>query len=368
MKSVDVIIVGAGVAGLYAASLLEQHGVTYRIFEASERIGGRLLSSPADADGGCVDLGAAWFWPHQTKVQAVLDALAIERFPQYVQGAVLYQVDTNNPPQRFDGEAGLSYRISGGTAAIPEQLATRINPENLYLNHPLAQLRRADESWQATFTHNGQSTQQTAKHLVLAAPPRVLLQHTNLAELLSTQLQQALSRQQTWMAAQAKFVATYKTAFWRNAGLSGDAFSRVGPMTEVHDASADDDAGYALFGFIGVPAEQRSQLSEAQLIQYCQQQLAHLFGEQALHPTDRYLKDWAKDKWICSDLDIGEPRQHPEINLTAHTKELTNLNLHFASTEVARQEAGYIEGALIAAKQAVQDIMSDDSNLRHQQS
>ncbi|AHV94494.1 FAD-dependent oxidoreductase [Bordetella holmesii] len=70
-----IVIVGAGLSGLYAAYLLARQGVTdYVVLEAREAPGGRIAS--ADASGQVVshgaaqassvdrfDLGPAWFWP-----------------------------------------------------------------------------------------------------------------------------------------------------------------------------------------------------------------------------------------------------------------------------------------------------------------
>lgn len=76
-------------------------------------------------------------------------------------------------------------------------------------------------------------------------------------------LTQRLTSVPTSMAGQAKFVATFEHAFWRDKNLSGQCFSRVGPLVEIHDASASDHAYPALFGFIGVPYLQRSQVTRA---------------------------------------------------------------------------------------------------------
>ncbi|ELR71012.1 amine oxidase [Fulvivirga imtechensis AK7] len=53
----NVLVVGAGVAGLYVADLLMQKGLNVTVLEASERIGGRILSIRGFADFP-VELGA----------------------------------------------------------------------------------------------------------------------------------------------------------------------------------------------------------------------------------------------------------------------------------------------------------------------
>jgi monoamine oxidase len=59
MSDVDVIIIGAGAAGLAAAQAAEARGLTYRVLEASHRIGGRAYTENM-APGMPFDLGCHW--------------------------------------------------------------------------------------------------------------------------------------------------------------------------------------------------------------------------------------------------------------------------------------------------------------------
>lgn len=57
MEHADAIVVGAGVAGLTAARLLQEQGLTVIVLEARERVGGRVHTL---RDGRVTDLGASW--------------------------------------------------------------------------------------------------------------------------------------------------------------------------------------------------------------------------------------------------------------------------------------------------------------------
>lgn len=46
-KVLPVTIIGGGLAGLQAARLLHEAGIGFRIFEARDRLGGRILSTDA---------------------------------------------------------------------------------------------------------------------------------------------------------------------------------------------------------------------------------------------------------------------------------------------------------------------------------
>ncbi|MDQ6434059.1 NAD(P)/FAD-dependent oxidoreductase [Mesorhizobium sp. LHD-90] len=59
MEDVDVVIVGAGSSGLAAAKILRAAGLTFRVFEAMGRIGGRAFTS-TEHFGIPFDIGCAW--------------------------------------------------------------------------------------------------------------------------------------------------------------------------------------------------------------------------------------------------------------------------------------------------------------------
>lgn len=62
-SEVDVLVVGAGLAGLNAASILEGQGLTVQVIEASDRVGGRLRTGRAEgyqAELGASEVGALY--------------------------------------------------------------------------------------------------------------------------------------------------------------------------------------------------------------------------------------------------------------------------------------------------------------------
>jgi monoamine oxidase len=83
--TVDVVVVGAGLAGLTAARRLRQEGRSVLVLEARDRVGGRILNHTF-ADGTIVELGGQWVGPTQHRVLKLAEELGVATFPSYEEG------------------------------------------------------------------------------------------------------------------------------------------------------------------------------------------------------------------------------------------------------------------------------------------
>lgn len=100
--SVDVLIVGAGLAGLSAARALESNGATVQVLEARDRVGGRILNTTLST-GDPIEKGGEWVGPTQTEILALADAVGVDTFPTYNTGNNLSLYRGSIDPYPADG-------------------------------------------------------------------------------------------------------------------------------------------------------------------------------------------------------------------------------------------------------------------------
>ena len=85
-QSCDVAIVGAGLAGLTSARILDAAGLGVLVLEARDRVGGRTLTERLDAEGAFIDHGGQWISPGQDRIVALARELGVELFPSWGDG------------------------------------------------------------------------------------------------------------------------------------------------------------------------------------------------------------------------------------------------------------------------------------------
>jgi monoamine oxidase len=97
---IDVVVVGAGMAGLVCADRLRGRGVEVLVLEACHQVGGRTVG--LKVDGETVDLGGQFIGPGQDRVYALAEELGVATFPTYTAGANLLETETGRL-RRFRG-------------------------------------------------------------------------------------------------------------------------------------------------------------------------------------------------------------------------------------------------------------------------
>ena len=352
-ETVDTLIIGGGISGIYAAYLLSQKNKSFVVLEARERMGGRILSP--EHQGLYCDLGPSWYWPDiNPKMAHLIQALGLKGYRQFEEGMGRYQIP-NGAVHTVRGYPMQPpcWRLCGGMMALITKLCAHIPDHAIRLNHPVCEIEKnpggalvsvgelEKEPW-ARFDTN---------KVILALPPRLAAATILFTPDLSHNLTQAMLSIGTWMAGQAKFCALYEEPFWRQTGLSGHGFSERGPLGEIHDGSNNGAGPYGLTGFLGIPAVQRSH--EQRLTEAILSQLAMIYGKPAAQATAFFYKDWARERFTATQYDQPPMYQHPYYHPPTGQTSIWDGTIHFAGTETADEHGGYLEGALNAAERAV---------------
>jgi monoamine oxidase len=119
-ETVDVVIVGGGLAGLTTARELTKGGASVVVLEARDRVGGRTWSK--EVAGQWVDLGGQWVGPGQRRMESLVRELSLSTFRTFSKGKKI--LDAGGKLSTYDG-------------TIPS-----LNPLNLLVLHTA--LRRAE--------------------------------------------------------------------------------------------------------------------------------------------------------------------------------------------------------------------------------
>jgi monoamine oxidase len=342
----DVIVVGGGLTGLTAATLLRQAGHSIIILEAAARVGGRILSMREPTSNQYLgDLGPTWVWPKaQPLVARWLARLNVETVRQFDDGEVIIDQAAGVQPVRYrlPGMNG-SHRIAGGTESIIGRFAELLS-EHFIRTRTRVKAISIGEAKVEVVTDNAEWPILRARRVVIAIPLRVAAASVTWSPPLDIRVVRAMEATPTWMAAQAKAVVVYARPFWRARGLSGRIASRVGPLMEAHDHSGLEGTPAAIFGFIGWPHQLRrtrgTELRDAIL-----QQLVRCFGEGARNFVQFQVEDWAQNALVCAPKDLSNPPQHPGPAPAILRQAHGDGQIFFAVAELSTLSPGLIEGA-----------------------
>ena len=361
----DVAIVGAGLSGLALARKLHQRDRDFAVFEARERLGGRILSVQRGVAGG-LDLGAGWFWPEtQPLISSLIKELDLPHYPQHDDGVVLHLRDADKRAEQIEDKRLYegARRLRGGMGALVQAIAAELPAAAMRLRHALSSLRDCGDHIQLGFIVDGRPLEISARRVILALPPRLLRETISFTPPLDEATDLAMLGAETWMAAQAKVAMEYSTPFWRDQGLSGSAFVTHEQATigEIFDACDPDAKLVALGGFLAFDAQLREQFAVG-LPMLLSSQISAVFGRD-VEPSQIHLQDWATEAHTCSAADRSgrEADSTGDVASPMLRRSLWDKKLYLGGSETAARNAGYLEGALDAARRVERALAALDT-------
>jgi putrescine oxidase len=185
----DVVIVGAGVAGLTAANDLKKAGLSVAVLEARDRAGGRLWTDVID--GAMLEIGGQWVSPDQDALIETVAELGLEMFSRYREGDSVY-VGPDGVAKRFTGEMfPVSPETEAAIAEITERLdamVAEIDPDRPWAHEKAAEWDSISwDAWLRTQTDDDEAV----RNLAFATGPAMLTKPTHSFSLLQSLLMAA---------------------------------------------------------------------------------------------------------------------------------------------------------------------------------
>ncbi|HEX6525476.1 MAG TPA: flavin monoamine oxidase family protein [Streptosporangiaceae bacterium] len=137
--SADVVVVGAGFAGLTAARELAEQGTSVLVLEARDRVGGRVLNH--DLGGGKVsETGGTFAGPTQDHVLNLAAELGVRTFPTYDTGDDVY---VNNGQRQTYSDTGATGTAPPDPTMLPDLTTVVTRLDQMSTGVPV------DAPWQA---------------------------------------------------------------------------------------------------------------------------------------------------------------------------------------------------------------------------
>lgn len=251
-----------------------------------------------------------------------------------------------------DSEFILDKRVVGGLQQVPLQLADRLG-DAVRLHRDVESVAWRDHG--VTVTSGDLVVE--ADHLVIAVPPTAVGRIRFDPPLPSTQRE---ARQHQSFGQVIKVHATYETPFWRDAGLSGTAFSPYLTVHEAYDNTNHDESRGTLVGFVSdeqadavlaLPADRRREIILSSLETY--------FGPAAAAPVTYFESDWTSEELgsgaYGSSFDIGGLTR-----FGPHLREPVGP-IQIGSSDVAGLGFQHVDGALRVGSELARTIIGAQS-------
>jgi|AntRauMFilla1563_2_1112583.scaffolds.fasta_scaffold01752_4 monoamine oxidase len=345
--STDVLIVGAGLAGLTLAYELSKNPIDFFIVEAADTVGGRIKTLRPKGPESAIEMGATWFGPSHKNVKDLLQELNIEVFEQSQNGKALFQSMSFVQPQVFDLPQGQepTYRVVNGSESMTQALVSKLDAKSILCGYCVNSIKRNGRGFMVE--KEGSLGLIFAKRIVITTPPQVAAKNIRFPEEIDQSILSLMSQTHTWMNNSIKFALISEESHWLKMGYSGTFFSQVGPVVEMYDHSNKQQNFFALKGFLNGSVTNLSKVDREQAVRSQLAKVLPFFGNTLFEYADY---NWADNNFVhVKDASPLYPHQNNgHQNLRSS---IIENSIWLGGTETAKTHPGYMEGAVERAKE-----------------
>lgn len=376
-RRADVVVVGAGLAGLTAARELVKKGKSVVVLEADNRPGGRVWTHLLD-DGEGTERGGAYVGPTQNHILGLAKELGIGTVSAVIEGDNVAYIGDDRVEWSDSGPTGTAppdpavlpelaatvtlldemsldtrdgaqmFRLEGTSGLVVEKLARRLG-KRLLVRQPVRRITRVKGGVRI----DTDKLSVRARRVIVAVPPALAgrIEYLPTLPFRRDQLTQRMGQ-----GTLTKVSLEYDKPFWREKGFNGTGLSTDGLVSATFDNTPEDGAPGLLMAFVGGDkAREYESLSKAARRSRILSELARFWGAEAEKPKGFFDTRWPAQRWNRG----GPVGIHGAGSLAANGSAIRVPvgRIHWASTETSTYWNGYMDGAVRSGRRAASEVL-----------
>lgn len=357
----QVVIVGAGISGLSCAFSLKRAGLKYCLFEANQRIGGRILTQfDATPEGDVIELGGEFIHDNHSAMKDLAKYMSfpLKEIRENLSGAQVRDFKLQGKKWSQVTPKPL-FRVEGGNSLLVRRLKDRVGgvvPEtNLKTGHELISIRIQGPFYRLVFkTPKDGLKEIEARHVVLALPLSQLSRIDGLS-LINPYLKDVFLQIQTVSTSKLILPIPQKLSLQkRKVAIIQDHQSIYYPSL-----NSDSSSSKAFYSTEVLGSEIDQNQIQSELFNF-EKLTTHKIKTQ-----DLLIKSWGKEPWIQMSysklLDASN-----EVNIESQIRSGLFLIGEHMSSKFMGTMNGAVETGQLAAERIVESVrkkQSEDSKV-----
>lgn len=359
-NSGKILIVGAGLSGLVTAYELNKLGHDVLIFEAQNRIGGRVLTlRESFAENLYAEAGAARIPFDHNLTQKYIKEFNLPLTAFYPTEGKFVRLKNGKPQavgwEKFADETEIVmtlgkpefwHKIQGGNDRLPKAFAERLR-DKIKLNAQVVKIAQTNDSVNVTFNQN-ERRENIKVDFAVCTIPFTVLKKIEFSPALPAVKQEIINKTK-YEAAARVFVQT-KRRFWEDAKLNGFAFGA--DNAEIWNATYGQRGTYGILQTYlrGAFAEKMTALAPAARVAKTIEDFEKLFPRCRENAVGGASKCWSEDPF-CEGAWAHLPPKERELFFQPE-------NRVFFAGEHLSDYGSWMQGAFISGLRVVERLIT----------